>query len=299
MKHDRIQLRSAVLRAAGGFTLVEILLALALAAVLMGAVYTAIELYRQTSTSGREQIEREQVVRAIHGRIAVDIRSVVFTPPSQDQAAGGAEGQAADDAAAAESTTPVEVINPEDAITGTAGGIVGDMDSLVLHISKPPRGMAYTSTAGGGARSVTGCSSDLLSVTYLWASPNGPTSLSKAVAAATGKSGLARLQGDRLAMNTADLSGNVDELAKTAIVLAEEVVSVKFEYLDGTQGGTPLTAWDSKQQGKLPRAVRVTLELKPKNAGDGSTAVTNYTQSFLIAVPVADPKPADLDDLGT
>jgi prepilin-type N-terminal cleavage/methylation domain-containing protein len=282
---------------ARGFTLVEVLLALALAVVLMGAVFTAIEIYRKLTTSGRDDVERSQVVRAIHRKFAVDIRSVVFTPPTEEEAAGE-EGQAADDAAAEEAATQIEVIDPADAITGTARGVVGDVDSLVLHISKPPRGMAYTSTEGGGARSITGYNSDLLSITYLWASPDGPTALSKAVAAVTGKSGLARLQGDRLAMDTADLAGNVDELAKTAVILAEEVVGVSFEYLDGTQGGAPLTAWDTKAQGKLPRAIRVTLQLKPKTTGDPVAAAPNFTHSFLIAVPVADPKPAELEDLG-
>jgi hypothetical protein len=320
MRHVHRAIRSSEPRKPAGFTLVEILLALALTIALMGAVYTAIELYRQLSTTGRQQIERAQIVRAIHRRFAVDIRSVVFTPPDDSQSAQG-QGQAADSGSGATSgssssgstsgsstqagssgssssntTTAVEVIDPSTAVTGTAKGVVGDADSLVLHISKPPVGMAYTSAQGGGALSVTGCNSDLMSVTYLYASPNGATALSKAVAAYTGKSGLARLQGDRLAMNTADLSGNVDELAKTAIILAEEVVGVQFEYLDGTAGGTPQVAWDSTVQKKLPRAIRITLELKPKATGDASAAGGNYTQTFTIAVPAADAKPPELDD---
>ena len=100
-------------------------------------------------------------------------------------------------------------------------------------------------------------------------------------------------------MDTADQAGDVEQLARTAVILSEEVVGVKFEYLDGQLGAEPLTAWNSDDSKKLPRAIRVTLELRVKNS-DGTTNpdAKAIIHTFVIAVPIADAKPSELEEFG-
>lgn len=275
----------------GGFTLAEVLVALALVLVLMGAIYTAVNMYRRLSTQGRDDVERTQVARAIQHKLAVDIRSVVFVKPEEESSQE--EAQAAEEEALAEEepTAPAEITDPSETATQTFNGIEGDSKSLVLHISRPPRFGAYTS-ALTGVRSVVGQGSDLISVTYLMSSPNGGSPLHQAVASRTGRTGLARIVGDRLAMDTADLAGAHDRIAEGATLLADEVVDVNFEYFDGMQWQT---AWSTQQQGIMPRAIRVTLSMrigKPApNLSPNQIPVKFYT--FVIPVTVSDPTPPE------
>jgi len=277
--------RTSLGRGASGFTLVEVLLALALAVILMASIYTALDIYRQVSSSGREDVDRSQLARALQRKITVDVRSVIFTPPKQ-QDQGGEEMQAADEGE--EIVNEIEIIDPSDAIASTAKGVVGDAESLVLHISKPPRGLNYTTPDTAAGRSVTARNSDLVSVTYLLASPDGGP-LHQAAYAQAGKSGLARLEGDRLVMDTADAGGDVAELARTTHLLAEEVVSLQFRYFDGVEW---LNAWDSTQSEKLPRAIEVMIGLRSKLSAEDATP---QLYRFVIAVPLADPAPPELE----
>jgi len=298
-----------------GFTLVEVLLALALSVVLMGAVYVGLSLYRQLSTTGREQVERSQIIRALQRKMTVDVRSVVFTPPSETgEESAGTTAEEAGSESTEETTNEIEIIDPTDAITVAAKGIIGDSQSLVLHISRPPRDFNYSSLQDA-QRTSTGQSSDLLTVTYLLSSPDAG-GLQAAVANATGKSGLARLSGDRLTMDIADAAGNVDQLASTAVILAEEVRFVQFHYWDGLQW---YETWDSNQTGTLPRAIEVTLGLRnpassaassesgasgnTTGTGGGTPGNNDDTQTlryytFVIAVPAADHAPPEALELG-
>src|ERR1700722_15242958 len=66
----------------GAFTLLEILLALAVSVVLLVAIATAIDLYRRMTIAGQDQIGEARLVRAVLHKIEADIRSVV---PPQSQ----------------------------------------------------------------------------------------------------------------------------------------------------------------------------------------------------------------------
>ncbi|MFQ5735061.1 MAG: prepilin-type N-terminal cleavage/methylation domain-containing protein [Planctomycetaceae bacterium] len=272
-----------------GFTLTEVLLALALVLVLMGSVYTAVNMYARLSTQGRDSVERLQVVRAIQHKLAVDVRSVVFRKPEEESSQE--QSQAAEDELSGESVEPlVEIPDPAETAAQTFNGVEGDEKSLVLHVNRPPQFGAYTS-ATTGVRSVSGQGSDLISVTYLIASSDGG-GLHQAVAQRTGKAGLARIVGDRLAMDTADVSGAYDTIAEGATLLAEEVLDVTFAYFDGLEWQT---AWSTDQQGMMPRAIRATLTVRigkvdPDVAPD-QVPVKSY--AFVIPIPLADPTPPD------
>lgn len=64
-----------------GFTLLETMLALSLSALLLAAIYAAIDQSWRTAASGREEMERAQLARALIHKIEVDIRAITFVPP--------------------------------------------------------------------------------------------------------------------------------------------------------------------------------------------------------------------------
>ena len=69
--------------------------------------------------------QRGQVARAVLQRLALDIRSVQFTEPES----GGDEEELLDET--------VELLDPDDAIMVQSIGVVGTMNRLMLHVSKP------------------------------------------------------------------------------------------------------------------------------------------------------------------
>ncbi|GAB4148295.1 MAG: hypothetical protein Tsb009_21990 [Planctomycetaceae bacterium] len=270
-----------------GFTLTEVLLALTLTVILLGAVYSALNLYRQLSTDGREEAARAQLTRAIHQKMAVDIRSVIFSPPESEEE----EDEMNDEESSEEETVVAEVNDPSEAVSSTSKGVVGNSEILTLHISMPPRGLNYSSNLDGS--SITSRTSDLISVSYFLAG-NSSSELTQRVAENTGKTGLTRLIGDRLALDQADTNGDVETLAESATILAEEINFLKFRYFDGDAW---LDEWDSTVYGTLPRAIEVTIGFRPSGkvteTNDGETV---HQKRFVISLPVADPTPPT--DLG-
>lgn len=273
-------------RTRGAFTLVEILLALALVIVLMAAVYESFNWYRHIASGRFAETERAQIARAVFNRLQTDVRSIVFTVPDEKVQ----QGEAAGDQAA--ETVLVEDIDAADALAGSARGVVGDAEAIVLHVSKPPRGMVYSSFLEGGTRS-----SDLVSVSYFLADQNATGVRGEAArrfaAAATENGaaersvqGLARLQGDRLAMDLADERADDAALAENTVLLSEEINYFRFRYFDGVDWWD---AWDSQTYQALPRAVEVTIGFRPNTAAGESGEETVGLRRFVLAVPQSEP----------
>jgi hypothetical protein len=120
--------------------------------------------------------------------------------------------------------------------------------------------------------------------------------LSGSLVSATGQAtGLARLQGDRMAMQAADEAGDMSSMASGVQLLAPEVASIQFEYFDGVSWGT---SWDSGMSNSLPNAVRITIDFHPPATTSGfySRTVSASTNRFqhTVALPLAQPYvPAD------
>ena len=168
----------------------------------------------------------------------------------------------------------------------------------MVHLSLPSRAStvsaAAQSTANGSASGTSALSgSDLQSVMYFLAGSSSSVAqqLSGSLTNSTGQAtGLARLQGDRMAMQAADESGDMSSMASGAQLLAPEVASIQFEYFDGVSWGT---SWDSATSNSVPNAVRITIDFHPPVATNGwySRPVSASTDRFqhTVALPLAQP----------
>lgn len=292
-----------------GFTLLEIVLALGLSSLLLVALYTALQMHWSSSALGHVEMERAQVARALFRRMETDLRSVVFrdTPleSSTDDGSTSASGDtsstastsgtggATDSSTATTGSTDSTTTTTTETYSTQKTGLFGDSESLVVHLSLPTRASSLSAASGSTAGGSVLVGSDLQSVVYFMAgsSSSFAQQLSGSLVSPTGKAaGLARLQGDRMAMQAADESGDMSSMSSGVQLLAPEVASIAFEYFDGVSWGT---TWDSAVSNYLPNAIRITIDFYPPVATNGwySRPVSASTDRFqhTVALPLAQP----------
>jgi len=271
------------------FTLLEVLLATGLSLVLMVAVYAALELYYRYSRVGQEEMERCQIARAVLNRMATDIRSVVYRRNEQ-------EGQdEANNTADSQDMITVEVVDPDEAYLSESVGVFGDSQTLVLHISRPQAALLVDESDADTATA----SSDLQSVSYFLVGTESDSALQQLVASELANeesedeepaTGLARLQGNRLAMTMADEEGHLQTMAEKTQLLAEEIDFLQFEYFDGTEW---VDEWDTVQYGGLPKAIAITIgfrapEESPSLLFGGTVGASTDQYRLVVALPLAE-----------
>ncbi len=251
-----------------GFTLLEVLTALGLSVLLVTAIYGAISTYIRISQGDQGVLERSRVARSLFRQMSLDIQSVIFRV-SEDSATESAESASSSSEATDSGSTEIlfSEVDPEAALQSSSVGLIGDSRKLTVHVNRPARDMVYDSIQSGygvGART-----SDLQSITYFLADASASglegevgqmAQQGSALSAVnSGPQGLARLAGDRMAIEHADLESDVNSLASAAQVLAPEVISLEFRYFDGLSWQTQ---WDSVAAQRLPNAVEITIGLK-------------------------------------
>lgn len=296
-----------------GLSLIEVMVSLALSAVLLTSVYSAITMYFHYSTSGQDEIEKNQLARVLLQRIETDLRSIVYRPEdksttatddsdaqsganSQTSGTGGTSTGSTTDTSTAETVT---VKDPSDAFTGSSSGLFGNTQTIVLHVSRPR--LDLVSAPQLNNQMVGSRTSDLKTVSYFVAgsSAGGLQAMAAAQFATqtqngSGRSqGLARMEGDRLALQLADKSGNMASMLGQTQLLAPEVIRANFRYWDGS---TWAIQWDSATYGGLPRAVEVTLELdfnaiQPFQSRFKKQKKQEATRTYrsVIALPISKP----------
>jgi prepilin-type N-terminal cleavage/methylation domain-containing protein len=304
----------------GGFTLLEVLVALTLAGLLIGAVYSGLSLYWRYSTAGQVEVEQAQLARALLRRIELDVRGVMYAPPapassssssSQGTSSGSSgpsgstgntsgatgtspasvgSGTASSGAAGgssgsgSDSSTSTTTTSPDDAYAMATTGLYGNATTLLLNVSRPMREQKATSLALAGNQQTR--ISDLATVVYSL-SGSGTGSLQGAASAP----GLARLESDRLAFNMADQQSNTAAMASQTEILASEVIALRFQYYDGFMWRAD---WDSNLFGGLPKAVDVEVGLRPVASGSRAqrqsvSAAVPTMYRLIIAIPLGKP----------
>ncbi|MEE3370433.1 MAG: type II secretion system protein GspJ [Planctomycetota bacterium] len=289
------------LRHARGMTLLELMLALSLSALIFVAIGMAMDLNVRAMDVRQGNVEEAQLARAILKRISDDLRgavrpSNVETEEAQQMTEGAVDSEGAGDSSAPDTdagtgpATPPDVSSvdmaTEDGATGDAAtevvtedasslvpppqlGVYGTQYQLQVDVSRLPRPDEYNPVMSSTQDfQVLDIPSDIKSVAYYLQAPQmlddvdaDTIRFSRQEDQLAG--GLVRRELDRSMARYAAEMGDTTILAMTGEVLAPEVTSLEFQYFDGLAW---LTAWDSASMQGLPQAVRVILTIRPARA---------------------------------
>ncbi|HEX4590049.1 MAG TPA: type II secretion system protein GspJ [Gemmataceae bacterium] len=233
-----------------GYTLLEVLLASAIAVLLMAALYVGMDIQVRAIQAGREKVNETALVRNLIARMSADAVGTI-TPISATVAVTSSTGEA--------TTDPVIPFN---------GGVQGDNQVLTLWVSKVPK--LPTGTDSVDAASQQLLASDLHRISY-WLADGG----------------LAEQDVDRVSAAEDDpdtaLPPDVGADSKYFTLVAPEVTELNFRYFDGetwqdTWDGTVLGE-DGKTPIGPPRAIEVTLSIRRPGADpNDQNAVKQYRQ---------------------
>lgn len=287
----RPRLRSA-------FTLLELILSLALTAVIAGLIGSLVQLYLANQETGRDSVRQAQIARAILNMIAEDVRTTVRYQvfdssgltqllssdsgggggggsPSGGAASGGAAGGGAVSAGAASGGAASGSAASDSSTSATPAplppGIYGSSTSIEIDLSRLPRpDEYYPKMANTSTGTIGDMPSDVKTVGYYVQSTRtdgvqdslGQLSQEAArvngAAITTPNGGLVRRSVDRAVTLYAYENGQSSQLLRTGELIAPEVIALEFQYFDGT---TWQTQWDGSQQG-LPHVVKITIAMQ-------------------------------------
>lgn len=245
------------------YTLLEVLLALAIAALLMGALYVGVEVQMRYAQAGRERVDESTLARRLLRRIGADVASALTPIRSSSSGASDSVGAPTNPGM---DEPPVATIS---AVMPFSRGVQGDADVLVLYQSKVPD---EAQNLAEGETPTTGVS-DIHRVAY-WL---------------VGDGGLARQEVARVTADDESTQVPPDVSNPGDYIIAPTIVQLKFEYFDGTSW---TATWDGATAGDdgatpigPPRAVAITLGVKSESDG----RVRTYRH--VVAVQTANAQP--------
>lgn len=302
--------RKSVVISRAGFTLLEMLLTLALSVVLMGLISGAINFYAREMDNAEQQFREAQLASALLQLIEDDLRMTLVTRPVSTDAlsdvlsaaapleslgltGGDASGGEADDALPPDDP---DTLNGDPTLESDMGitsgvvlqspGLIGNETQLQIDVSHLPsleQAAIDPDLAISSGVDLLDRPSDIKTVTYFvqvagsFGIQDEMQKLAATDANATANvastgGGLVRRQLDRAISMQALLTGGSSRLDQTGEVIAPEVVAIAFEYYDGVNW---LPQYSTDETGYLPLAVRVRLQLAPPaspGAAFGETA---------------------------
>ena len=255
-----------------GFTLLEVLLASALAVVLMAALYVALDVQLRLAAAGRESLDETTLTRAIVHRLETDLSSVMgpVAPPTGNSGGMGGGSGMGDMSGAGGMTGAMDPT--QSAAISFQAGVIGESDGddrprLTMFVAK------IASLGGLATESPDGANpADVRRVTY-WMTDWG----------------LARQELPWV--TSQDLQNSTEPLIEDGkeerdYVIAEEVASMTIEYWDGTQwteswDGRTLNSDGATMMGP-PMAIRVRFTLNLPGEHPGETIQKEFWHTIAV-----------------
>ncbi len=279
---------SSRMRRRDGFTLLEVLLAAAIGAMLMGALYAALNVQMRYAQAGRDRVEHSMLVRNLLRQVASDVQlSLAPTIPlptsstsssanTSTATSGGSTATGGMGASGATSTSTSSTASNTTTTTTAVQfnlGVQGQANSLTLYVSR-----LATDIDPLAENPVIG--SDLRRIDY-WLASDGMQ-----------PRGLCRQELKPVTSDDA-LNFMPPEMPEDpSLILAEEVRSLQFRYFDGSQW---LESWDGTAPGAdgmtplgPPAAIEIRVGVLPagvKPSDEGAQELKNYRH--VVALPTA------------
>ncbi len=269
------------------FTLLELILALALSMFVMAAISMAIHLHLRLLDTRRSMVEKSQVARVVLNMMAEDIRSAVqqkpvdvsslegmvsldlltgelvadagVDPAMLDEMLGSGEDEGAEEDLGLEDEASISSSITTSVEPPPVPGLYGDASSLQVDVSKLPRIDQYNPSNYGDDPATSNVPVDIKTVAYFAGSGEFEDDLASVDAETLkdqGALGLYRREMPRATTAYAIENGYTFEDESLGELLAPEVASVTFRYFDGIDW---VEEWDSEEMASLPLAVEIVL----------------------------------------
>ncbi|MFO0879277.1 MAG: type II secretion system protein GspJ [Gemmataceae bacterium] len=297
------------------YTLLEVLLALAIASLVLVAVYAVVGYQLRQTQAGRDVIEQASLARAVLNRMHADVSSTIgLGEPARFRNQGDDTSDSSSSSSSSSSSTTSTT-----GTTSSSGSTTGGSGTPSTGASSSTSGTSTTSsstnTSSPSSSSTTGQSttqsaiqlplgligsSDVLHLfvskvpgeVYGGLASNGAPQLTSDLRRVTywlgeGGAGLCRRE-VRLITSEEGTSTEVPGGSPLESLLAAEVKSVEFQYFDGSGW---VSSWDSTQVGPdgstpqgSPRAVkiRIGVQMSGKSAQGGEADLKYYTHTVFI-----------------
>ena len=326
-----MSIRSKIVRA---FTLLEVLLTLAMSVVLMGLIGTAFQFYAVDMNVRNMDIQQTQLAASVMQMIEDDLRATLHSEPAdmsgleellssslggdEEGGRGGSGSESEEDLSAAGISMemeeePLEAIDTTslDLTSGVAvlqtPGLVGNQYQIQLDLSRLPRLEEYVQMMDETITDLQDVPSDLKTVAYYVQSDDSAGGVLDSLAeldpdaSELTAGGLVRRSLDRAATVEAATMGNVSTLNQTGDLLAPEIKSIEFSYWDGL---TWQLEWSSDEFGELPLAVQVRIYMvdpalaATENADTISALGPDSMRTFshIVRLPMAVPIETEEDE---
>lgn len=276
-----------------GFTLLELILALGISIVIIGAIASSIYVSVSTLTLHQKEIEQKQVGRNVIAMVSSDLRAALqYKPvdvsglenlvvsqamiagitPSGDEEEGSGDGEAGDGGDEEEApeggnesgTSSEAPMDPEECVS-CRPTLIGTETVLMIDISRLPRVDEYNPLVA--TRTDPQLPSDVKGVSYFIGEPNresgaaGRNSMFSDEVQQLG--GLYRRQIDRAVAAFAGEEGAVSNVDDYTELLAPEIPEIRFRYFNGTDWQS---TWDSVEEDGFPLAIEVIVVIDPKRS---------------------------------
>ncbi len=261
-----------------GFSLLEVLLALALSVVVIGAIALAIQLHLVSLGKQQTKIETKQIARSVIMMIDNDLRAAIQYKPvdysgldnigvSQDLIAGmmggedteGGDGGGTGDPGGGdggeqdpENAEEPAADDPE-AFVASRPTLYGDATHLAIDISRFPRIDEYNPLIPADQSTIQ-LPSDVKSVAYFVDESGSQAGTQSDLFNNSSLGGLYRRQIDRAVASFAGEEDIIVAPDKYAKLVAPEVAQIGFRYFNGEDWQDQ---WDSVEEGGFPIAIEV------------------------------------------
>ena len=251
-------------RARPGFTLLEVLIALAISVLLMAALYVSMDVLLRYAQAGRERVDEAVLARSLLQRVRADVSSAIT--PIQGSAAPTPPPNSLPPNSP---PSPAEPTVSLDAVTPFNAGIQGEINRLTMWVTRVP-GQNRPGTEADTA-------------------PNGGPDIHRVTYWLAGNKGLASQDISRVTADDSSIPLPPDVPDDAMTIVAPEVASLEFHYFDGTAwqdswDGTEMSADGSTPKGP-PKAVKVVIGIK---APSGKVK----TYEHVIAIQTANAQPS-------
>ena len=317
------------------FTLVELILTLALAVVLMAMLGTAISFYAEKLDARDSEVRRMQLAQAILNMLSDDLRVAIYPPEFDDAAlndlltsAGGGqpsqpgEGEdlsaaglddmsgSGDDFDSDALLAPSQSVEIADISAGSMStsrpGLLGNQTQIQFDVSRLPRLEEYqrqmvSETVG----EMIDIPSDIKTISYFLQPPGG--GVTDPLEILSGNSALSlsdpnspELNGGlvRRSLDRAVTSLAMTQGGMTTLSSTGDLIATEVASLEFRywDGLMWQVYWDSDEFGCLPVAIEVTLTmLEPNNSGDTNISPEALTRQYIQIIRLPMGRPVETD----